>query len=356
VKHAIERYQVSDLVTVPAHISALLAAGTPLAPLERVVSSGAVLEPTLAEEFARHSGAQVIDVLGSTESGGIAWRNPCVGAPYVPLPGVSVAADPNGQLLLCSPFLATDDWETMNDRVRMVPGGFEHLGRRDGVIKLGGKRLAMQELELRARGLPGINDAVGLVQPSTRLRGTEVWLAVATTDQSWDAGALKQALAQYFDPAVLPRRYRICETLPRNALGKVERSQLVQLFSASGPTPETCFQLPKPDVKQDAEAELFVSNFKVPVTWVYFCGHFPNAPILPGVVQLSEIVLPSIALAWRELRILDEAPVLKYQRPIQPGMQLALHACRQRGGSQVQFELRAGNELASTGRLRFRTL
>ncbi|HEU5076117.1 MAG TPA: AMP-binding protein, partial [Polyangiaceae bacterium] len=233
IRNLCERRQVTDLVTVPAHLRALVEAGWyPPFRLERAFSSGAVLDSELAGEFHRVSGAKVIDVLGSTESGGIAWRVTEPGAVYVPLPGVEVAAGPDARLLLRSPFLPPGSgWQLMNDRVRMREAGFEHLGRTDGVVKLGAKRIAVQELEARARQLDAVTDAAVLVQPSTPLRGAELWLAVATEDDRWTASSLRQALGRYFDPVVLPRRYRVVPGLPRDALGKLQRGRLERLFS-----------------------------------------------------------------------------------------------------------------------------
>ena len=352
IREVCEHWQVTDLVTVPAHLRALVETGwAPPFRLERAFSSGAVLETDLAGAFRSISGAQVIDVLGSTESGGIAWRVAEPQAVYTPLPGVEVAAAPDDRLLLKSPFLPPDSgWTTLNDRVRIVRGGFEHLGRNDGVVKLGGKRVAVQELEARARQLDAVTDAAVLVRPSTPLRGTELWLAVATEAERWTPASLRQALGRYFDPVVLPRRYRVVPSLPRDPLGKLKKQRLERLFS---PEASEAARVPELSLTQGPDETLLTTDVFVPEHSRFFQGHFPGQPVLPGVAQLSEFVLPAITHAWTELARLERVPVVKYKRPIKPGARLALAVRRPRGAAVVHFELREDGELCTEGQLCF---
>src|SRR5690606_17683323 len=150
---------------------------------------------------------------------------------------------------------------------------------------------------------------------STDLRGNELWLAVATAEQHWNSKTLKAALSLHFEAVVLPRRYRVLDSLPRDAVGKLQRTQLAALFGdqhgAAGPS---ALEQPRANLAPGAELQQCVSNFQVPSDWVFFQGHFPTSPILPGIVQLTEIVLPSIANVWQDLTVLVEAPVIKYRR------------------------------------------
>lgn len=352
VRQTCERWQVTDLVTAPAHLRALVDSGSaPPFHLARAFSSGAVLDIGLATEFHGISGAEVIDVLGSTESGGIAWRVAEPGAVYVPLPGVEVASTPEGRLLLSSPFLPPDSgWQLMQDRIRLVEGGFEHLGRNDGVVKLGGKRIAVQELEARARQLDSVSDAAVLVRPSTALRGAELWLAVAAEPGRWTPASLRRALGHYFDPVVLPRRYRVVLRLPRDDLGKLSNERLEGLFSDE---PGERGAAPEISVSEDASETRLTTDVIVPEQLRCFDGHFPGAPVLPGVAQLSEFVLPTIAKTWGELATLERIPLLKYKRPIKPGARLALEVRRPRGEASVHFELREDGQLCTVGQLCF---
>ncbi len=340
VRHAVAHHRVTDLITVPTHIRALVAASkAPGHSLRRVFSSGAMLDLDLAKAFCDLSGSAVVDILGSTESGGIAWRY-AKPLPYTPLPGVQVSADASGQLLLSSPFLPPGSgWQKMQDKITLVPGGFEHQGRSDGVLKLGGKRIAVQELEARARNLAGVEDAVVLVESSSHLRGTELWLVVATHDPRWTAQSLKRELGRHFDAVVLPRRYRTVPELPRDAFGKLQRRLLQDLFGATPGEPE--------------QRRSVSCQISIPQDWIFFRGHFPTNPILAGAAQLTEVVLPNIARAWGDLHTLKAVPLVKYRRPIRPGARLALNAHRHQDEPLVDFELWEAGELATHGQLSF---
>jgi acyl-coenzyme A synthetase/AMP-(fatty) acid ligase len=246
---SVEMLGVSDLVTVPTHLRALVSAvprgsavqlgtaeelssavkrGTTLC---RVFSSGAVLEPALAAAFVSGSGASVIDVLGSTESGGIALREPATSETYRVLPGVRVETNPDGRMLLSSPFLENPSVPTLlADRVSLTDGGFRFEGRADGVFKIGGKRIAVQDLERLARALPGVEDAAVLMVETESSRGHEPWLLLAAPDAQWTLERVREALDPHLDAVVLPRRLRVLGRLPRNALGKLERSAALEAF------------------------------------------------------------------------------------------------------------------------------
>jgi len=89
----------------------------------------------------------------------------------------------------------------------------------------------------------------------------------------------------------------------------------------------------------------------IPPDLAHFTGHFPQTPVLPGVVQIDW----AIALA-REL-IVDLPPhfqgmeVLKFQQLARPGdqLQLTLRFDRERG--KLHFAYRNGEAPCSSGRI-----
>src|SRR5690606_6327763 len=126
-------------------------------------------------------GARVLDVLGSTETGGIAIRRTATDSSYQPLPGVSVRIGADEHLEVTSPYCGGEGTLRTGDRARWAPGGrFEHLGRDDGVVKVGGRRFSLQELEAKALEIPGVSDALAFSKPTDSARGSEVWLVVAS--------------------------------------------------------------------------------------------------------------------------------------------------------------------------------
>lgn len=61
------------------------------------------------------------------------------------------------------------------------------------------------------------------------------------------------------------------------------------------------------------------TDVTIPADYVFFGGHFETAPILPGVVQLTEVVLPVVRRRHPELGALKELRRVRFRRPIFPG-------------------------------------
>jgi len=352
VAAAVARHEATVLVSTPAQLRAfdVLAPGA-LEPLRHVFSSGAPLPTDVAAMMRERFGRPVTEVLGSTETGGIAGRIHRVDdPPWRPLPGVRVTADPDGRLLLDSPFLPLDasrPWPA-DDRIAIGADGFVHLGRLDDVVKIAGRRVALGDIERRVRAIAGVRDAAALAMPASDGRGDALALVVAGPGLAPEA--IRAELARWFDAVVVPRRISCLDALPREATGKLVRSRLLELLhrtpepaepiaASSGVTLE-----PRgPLAPQERWFELAIDP---ELGW--FRGHFPENPVLPGVAQLDAIVLPGCALAWPELGAPRKIHRLKFRKTIVPGDRLELHLVRT-GADRVSFEIHRGGELCSSG-------
>ena len=234
VRRIVARDAARVLVSVPVHLRALTMmepAGTET--LARIFSSGAPLPSETRSALETRFGWRVTDVLGSSETGGIAHRDQSEAA-YTALPGVEVAAGEDGRLLVTSPFLPRETpqpFET-GDRVELLgPGRFRHLGRADGVLKIGSTRVSLAELEARLSALPGVKDAAVVPHAASGGRGHETWAVLALeAGAALDAAEVREALRAWLDPVVLPRRYRFVAALPREGNGKLRREALLALF------------------------------------------------------------------------------------------------------------------------------
>jgi acyl-CoA synthetase (AMP-forming)/AMP-acid ligase II len=326
----------SWLVSVPAHLE-VLATGAQQHPsgalpesLRRGVSSGAMLLPALAKRLFGH-GLNVTDVLGSTETGGIARRRPAESERYVPFTGVSLSADADDHLVIRSPFLAEPARAYVTgDRARFADdGSFEHLGRGDDVVKVGGKRISLAELEAAARALRGVRAVAALKAEVGGLRGQEVWLAAVAPGYSPDL--LRAGLRKHLDPVLVPRRIRIVDALPVDERGKLSRARLREAFD--GAAPRVVARLESSQL-EEAEARAL---FLVPVGSVRFHGHFIGDPLLPALAQLHDLVLPLVKRSWPELGALSRMARVKFTNPIRPGSRVAVTLSRR--GERVDFVL-----------------
>jgi acyl-coenzyme A synthetase/AMP-(fatty) acid ligase len=225
------RDQSRILVSVPAHLRAmrLLEPGT-FPALDRIFSSGAPLPRETYETLEAQLGWRVTEALGSSETGGIAYRE-SPDAAWTLFDGVAVSIDDEGRMLVDSPFLDPSGARPFvsGDRIeRAGDRGFRLLGRADGVIKVGGTRISVAELEHRLLAIGGIEDAAALAVEVGGSRGVEVWAVLV--GKGHDAASIRKALVPFLDPVVVPRRVRFVDALPRDANGKVRRASLRALF------------------------------------------------------------------------------------------------------------------------------
>lgn len=362
------------LVSVPAHLRALkiLDVGQ-LPPLSRVFSSGAPLPPDTAKLLRVRFGLSVTEVLGSTETGGIASR---VSGPeieqlddetgsdspndaelarlWTPLPHVRIDIDAQddaeniGRLIVDSPFLPPDGprpWATA-DRVELIEhdgaSRFRHLGRIDGVVKIGGKRVSIAEIERRLLEIPGVEDAAAWAIEVGGARGRETVAMVVAPSLSPEF--LRAELRRWLDPVVIPRRVRLVDSLPREQNGKLQRRKLLEAFES----PKPCVELPACRMLADAGGSPDAADFEVyvPRDLYGLRGHFRVMPIVPGVVQL-ELARTQAQARWPELsqRRLAQVLRLKFVRPLRPGEHLRLEL--RRADARVNFLLIADAPISS---------
>jgi 3-hydroxymyristoyl/3-hydroxydecanoyl-(acyl carrier protein) dehydratase len=113
----------------------------------------------------------------------------------------------------------------------------------------------------------------------------------------------------------------------------------------------TALQLPEIDsLRQDAGGVSL--SFVVPAESSYFDGHFPECPLLPGVVQVGW----AIELARRYLPAAPRFRGLsgvKFMRVIQPGAAIVLRLEAAADGRELSFEYRCDGQPCSSGRVSF---
>jgi 3-hydroxyacyl-[acyl-carrier-protein] dehydratase len=82
---------------------------------------------------------------------------------------------------------------------------------------------------------------------------------------------------------------------------------------------------------------------QVTINEPFFAGHFPNAPVMPGVLQIEALAQVGAILALREFENRDEKiPFFsgiegaRFRRPVVPGDTLRLEVTALRVGTKVQ--------------------
>lgn len=290
--------------------------------LRAVFSSGGALPEEAADSARTLLGQAPIEIFGSSETGGIAWRRREVAdAAWTPLPGVSWRIA-EGQLEVASPHLPSTDWWRSADRVEADgAGGFHLLGRADRIVKVEERRVSLTALERQLAVVPDVAEArVVLIDgPRAELSAVVVLSAqgrarLQACGRRALAQALGQALAGGQDAVTRPRRWRFVDALPMNTQGKTTDAALRALFRPERPTPLWV-------MREATQAQL---DLELDAALAVFDGHFPQVPILPGVAQLDWAVRfgrEAFALPPHFLRM----EMLKFQRVARPGMRIRLH-------------------------------
>jgi acyl-CoA synthetase (AMP-forming)/AMP-acid ligase II/3-hydroxymyristoyl/3-hydroxydecanoyl-(acyl carrier protein) dehydratase len=351
----IEQCGATVVVSTPAQLSRwpALPGFASLTPAPRAFfSSGGPLALNAAQHYAAAYGAAPLEIYGSTETGGIAWRRQDQTDAWQPVSGIEIRRDEDGALNVRSPHLGHSGWHRTDDQIACDGHGrFRLRGRLDRVLKLDGKRVSLPELEARLALHPYVAQAalVPLAGASRERVGALVALTEAGSAALRDEGrvllarTLRRHLAGYFDVVVLPRHWRFRLGLPFDARGKLPVSAVAAAFAARAEGIEVLAEA----LTQAHSGGTLHYELRVPPTLVHFAGHFPGLPILPGVVQVDWAVrlaadhLPAV----RAVASIDR---LKFMAPVSPGAVLKLTLAHDAARRRVQFTYRLdGRECAS---------
>lgn len=352
------------LVTSPAQLKRMpeLVDMTVLAHgrLRAVFNSGGRLDNRSALAVLQATGTAVTEVLGSTETGGVAWRrqqSEFDRTLWQPLPGVAVAIGEDDALQVVSPFVGNVGGAAfvMGDRARLdASGSFDLLDRVDSIVKVEGKRVALTEISARLMGSPLVDDASAVLLQGQRdsIGAIVVPSAAGRAALAQDKRAfnmtLRAWLADYFEAVVLPKKWRYVDALPVNAQGKTTQRELQALFLQlfqDKPQP----RLPQV-VSQHVDGNEMRLQLLMPPDLFYFEGHFPERPILPGVVQIGW------ALHFGKQNLCADLPfkaleAIKFQSFVVPSQTVELQLSWSAQKHKLTFSYQSTKGAHSSGRI-----
>lgn len=104
-------------------------------------------------------------------------------------------------------------------------------------------------------------------------------------------------------------------------------------------------------LSQRQEGETLVLRLRLDPELVWFAGHFPGAPLLPGVAQLH-LAIGYACERWAIEEQFAGLEMLKFQRPLRPGSEVELQLSWQPEQRKLQFCYRLDGETASSGRVK----
>ncbi len=352
------------LVSSPAHLSRIPENPGWAKAVQRlcaVFSSGGPLSFDVAQQCHRLLGHVPIEVYGSSETGGIAWRQQenRDSQAWTALPGVTWRIDASDgeeeRLAVSSAHLPSTDWFRTADRAQAAAGGGFILGSRaDRIAKIEGKRVSLSKIEGLLMASPQVELArvIAIDGPRQRIAAFVVPTNIGRCelDASGRRGfarRLRSLLHESIEPVGLPRLWRFLDSLPVNAQGKIRHADLLALIEA----PRAAATEPQARLlERDAEHAVF--EVVAPGNLVYFKGHFHNQPILAGVVQIDW----AIALGRRCFTLPPQfraIQMLKFRRLLMPDTPFRLVLKHQSASATLSFKISTGLGTHSSGRLLF---
>jgi acyl-coenzyme A synthetase/AMP-(fatty) acid ligase len=204
-----------------------------------IFTSGGVLAYETAHKTSEVFGFWPVEVYGSTETSGMAWRQSMHGPEWTVFDNAEISQNRDGCLIIRSPYIKNPAGFETADLVEIAEDGrFLLKGRLDSVVKIEEKRISFPEIENRIlqSGLASDVSVVSLEDKRQYLAAAIVFnnkgkerfygLEKHGINKFW-----REYLFQYFENIVIPKRWRYPETLPLDAQGKKKREDIQLLFS-----------------------------------------------------------------------------------------------------------------------------
>jgi len=243
VNAALETGQKVTLISSPAFLKRLASDNVLIAEsakLSHVFSSGGMLVDEVAVLLRQQLNLSVIQVYGSTETGGIAYRqvDSLPASQWQTFSGISLDIEEESQrLILQSPWvrespLLLDDIGELNSSSQ-----FTLKGRADRTVKLEEKRINLTTMESVANDHPWIKESRILLKQGKR---DLLFAVISLTEQGLGkhnelsrvefTRVIRNHLLRKFELVCLPKKWRFLNELPYNSQGKLVQRELEKLF------------------------------------------------------------------------------------------------------------------------------
>ncbi len=349
------------LVSSPAHLKRLpahAAGGMVSNRLRAVFSSGGPLSFEVVSDLKRLLNLVPIEVYGSSETGGIAWRqqHTRIDEAWTPMTGVACRIDSAaGVLEVRSPHLPNDEWFQTADRaVLREDNRFLIEGRIDRIVKIEEKRISLAAIEGQLTASSMVADARVIVTEGRRARIAAFIVPslighrkLALVGKLAFNRILADTVGQAVEAVGIPKVWRYLDALPTNLQGKTAYADLIALIDG-----EHCHPTFPLQRLLQRDAWRAVLELTAPSDLFYFDGHFPRIPILPGVVQIDWVIacgrqcfdLPPVFLGIH---------ALKFQRIIAPEEPFNLELVHEPANSCLSFKITSRVGTHTSGRVMF---
>lgn len=263
----IETYRPTVFHAVPAMLAAmndvLRKQAVDLSSLKWVISGGASLPSSIAEEFARYSGALVVEGYGLSEASPVTHVGPLDGANIggtigVPLPNTEcrivdqndgqteLADEQVGELNVRGPQVMLGYWNNPQATAASIRDGWLYTGdlavrhgdgfyrivdRKKDLIITSGFNVYPGDVEEVLRQHPDICDVAVVGVPDEERGEIVKAFIVLKAGKSWNLRGLQAFAREQLAGHRRPKLWENVPDLPRNFLGKILRRQLRELHT-----------------------------------------------------------------------------------------------------------------------------
>jgi len=178
--------------------------------------------------FEKMYGADIMQLFGSTETGGIAYKFG-LSPKWIPLQGAEVKKE-NERLCVSSPFISKHLLEDgikelkqpflTEDIIEVDEEGFTLLGRSNKIIKIAGKRISALAIEALLERIQGIDRAVvELVYKKELLRSEQILITLQAKDEL-KKSFIKEKINECYGVLTIPFKVVYIEEIKLSSMGK----------------------------------------------------------------------------------------------------------------------------------------
>ncbi len=330
-----------------------------------IFSSGGPLPLTAADDCQRLFNLRPMEIFGSTETGGIAFRQQQEQrTPWQLFPGHGMRLAADAGIVLKSSFIPAEDcqqgWYHTSDRAELIGDHqFRLLGRTDRVVKIEEKRISLTEVERHLTNLEWLEEAAALPLDDGKRLSIAAVISLSDSGKAEIARlgkgkfnlALRSKLRSYLEPVGIPRRFRIVEQIPVNSQGKRLYQALVQLFSDQEKENNKMVRVLPQILHSDVQGNTARIELQPDADLLDFQGHFPQFALLPGVTQIDWAIRFAAALLSTDGRFAG-MEVIKFQEPITPGARVTLELSWAEDKQKLTFSYSSPLGMHSSGRIK----
>ena len=204
-----------------------------------IFTSGGVLLPEVAKKTNEVFGFWPVEVYGSTETSGIAYRQSKNGLEWTPFDNAQIWKNEDGCLVIKSPYIKDPAGFATADLVDIHPDGrFILKGRADSIVKIEEKRVSLTEVENRLLQTGLVRD-VCVVAMNDRRQYLAAAISFNDAGKKKFEGAKKfdinmffhDYLMDFFENVVIPKKWRFLDALPSDLQGKHKKLEIQALFA-----------------------------------------------------------------------------------------------------------------------------